>query len=85
MNAWPQRTTKHWNGYWINKAFTGFKYKLNMTMRLGHRNPLHLAVMWYVCYFVWYVVLCVGVIDVNVLSLTFNAEVTYFIAQSVAD
>ena len=21
--------------------FIGFKYKLNMTVRLGHRNPLH--------------------------------------------
>ena len=23
--------------------FIGFKYKLNMTVRLGHGNPLHLA------------------------------------------
>jgi len=23
--------------------FIGFKYKLNMTTQLGHRNPLHLA------------------------------------------
>ena len=41
--------------------------------------------VWCVCCLVWYVVLCVGVIDVNVLSLTSNAEVACFIAQSVAD